>query len=32
MHLQRQMLEEEFQNWKNKLEQVDDVLIIGLKI
>jgi serine phosphatase RsbU (regulator of sigma subunit) len=32
MHLQRQMLEEIFYNWKNDLEQVDDILLIGFKI
>jgi serine phosphatase RsbU (regulator of sigma subunit) len=32
MEEQKQMLEEEFDNWKGNLEQVDDVTIIGLKI
>lgn len=29
---QRQILENEFDNWKGTLEQVDDVLVIGIKI
>ena len=29
---QKQLLEEEFQNWKGSLEQVDDVCIIGVRL
>jgi serine phosphatase RsbU (regulator of sigma subunit) len=32
MEEQKQLLGEEFENWKGNLEQVDDVTIIGLKI
>jgi serine phosphatase RsbU (regulator of sigma subunit) len=32
MNEQKQKLEEVFENWKGKLEQVDDVCIIGIKL
>ena len=32
MHVQKQKLEEAFMNWKNKQEQIDDVLVIGIRI
>lgn len=32
MEEQKNSLEKSFQNWKNNLEQVDDVLLIGVKI
>ena len=32
MHEQRSILENKFYNWKGKLEQVDDVLVIGIKV
>jgi serine phosphatase RsbU (regulator of sigma subunit) len=32
MEVQRRMAEEEFHNWKGNLEQVDDILIIGIRI
>ncbi len=32
MHEQKQFLEEEFLRWKGELEQVDDVLVVGIKV
>lgn len=32
MEEQRRLAEEEFNNWKGKLEQVDDILIIGIRV
>ena len=32
MHEQKQLLEKTFTHWKNNLEQVDDVTVIGIKI
>ena len=32
MEKQRQLAEAEFNNWKGKLEQVDDILIIGIRV
>jgi hypothetical protein len=32
MHDQLLALEEEFNNWKGDIEQIDDVLIIGVKV
>lgn len=32
LHNQKQKLEHLFENWKNSLEQIDDVCIIGIKI
>ncbi len=32
MEVQKQILEESFDNWRGKLDQVDDVLVIGVKI
>jgi hypothetical protein len=29
---QRSILEHRFNNWKGKLEQVDDVLVIGIRV
>jgi ligand-binding sensor domain-containing protein/serine phosphatase RsbU (regulator of sigma subunit) len=32
MDVQKQLLEHEFEHWRGNLEQVDDVMVIGLKI
>jgi serine phosphatase RsbU (regulator of sigma subunit) len=32
MDVQKQLLNEEFEQWRGNLEQVDDVMIIGIKI
>ena len=32
MHTQKKNITEAFKNWKNSLEQIDDVLVIGIKI
>jgi len=32
MKIQNQLLEENFESWKGNLEQIDDVLVIGVKI
>jgi len=32
MDIQRRALAYEFQNWRGELEQVDDVLIIGIRL
>jgi len=32
MDSQKQLLAEEFEQWRGNLEQVDDVMIIGIKI
>jgi serine phosphatase RsbU (regulator of sigma subunit) len=32
MDLQNKLIEEHFNNWKENLEQVDDVLLVGIKI
>lgn len=32
MEKQKDILDETFENWKGDLEQLDDVLIIGVKI
>lgn len=32
MSIQKQILHDEFESWKNNLEQVDDVCIVGIKI
>jgi tetratricopeptide (TPR) repeat protein/DNA-binding CsgD family transcriptional regulator len=32
METQKQMLNDEFENWKGNLEQIDDVCVIGVKI
>ena len=31
MHEQKEMLEKAFIEWKGKIEQVDDVLVMGVK-
>jgi len=32
MDIQKQLLVEDFEQWRGNLEQVDDVMIIGIKI
>jgi hypothetical protein len=32
MEIQKQKLENVFENWKGDLEQVDDVCVIGVKV
>ncbi len=32
LKMQKEMLEAEFENWKGNLEQVDDVLILGIRV
>jgi serine phosphatase RsbU (regulator of sigma subunit) len=32
MHIQKKNISEAFKNWKNSLEQIDDVLVIGIRI
>jgi hypothetical protein len=32
MLTQKQLLEEEFEQWRGNMEQIDDVMIIGIKI
>lgn len=32
MNIQREILESTFDNWKGELEQIDDVLVVGIKI
>lgn len=32
MHVQRELAQKEFNDWKGKLEQVDDILVMGIRV